>query len=254
MKPTDLLEQHMLREGKGKDRDDFPKVRQELFNKIMADPVIDDESNISLLGINEINFHLGDKLPSLYVEKQPFAGRDSMDGSADPRTGISSLEVLQRDNNKEILSELISRKMREHLNVSGLIGMSDDQLRVHVKKLADQITAQFRVLKGSGGSLILHNCIESTLKMMKHQRDNLEGGFAELPKKNNIENEVSAIDYEVMENLLMEKFELCERDTAQLATKVRNLTMESYNLKKDTMLYKGKVVIMSNELCLISIY
>lgn len=177
------------------------------------------------------------------MEKQPFADRDSMDAGTNNRTTISSLEVLQRDNNKEILVELINRKIREHLNISGLVGMTDDQLRVHVKKLADRITAQFRALKGSGGSLILHNCIESTIKLLKHQRDNLQGGFDELPKKNNIESEFSAVDYEVMENLLMEKFEVCERETMQLANKVKNLTIESYNLKKDLMLYRGKVVI-----------
>lgn len=51
MKPKDLLEQHMLRESKDKDRDDFPKVRQELFNKIISDPVFEDESNKSFLRI-----------------------------------------------------------------------------------------------------------------------------------------------------------------------------------------------------------
>lgn len=44
IKPKDLLEQHMLRD-KDKDRDDSPKVRQDIFNKIIADPVIDDDSN-----------------------------------------------------------------------------------------------------------------------------------------------------------------------------------------------------------------
>lgn len=166
-----------------------------------------------------------------------------MDADSDKKLGNSSLEVLQRDNNKEILSELINRKLKEYLDVSEFVGMTDDQLRVHVKKLADQITSQFRVLKGSGGSMILHNCIETTLKGLKHQRDNLGGGFGELHKKNQIENDVSALDYEVMENLLMEKFDLCEKDTAQLAVKVRNLTTESYNLKKDLMLNQGKVRI-----------
>jgi hypothetical protein len=148
---------------------------------------------------------------------------------------------VQRENNKEILSELINRKIREHIRGVSLVGMSDEQLKVHVKKIADKVMSQFKVLKGPGGSLILHNCIETTVKALRIKRDNMDAGYSE-NRESNVEDGLIA-DYEVMENLLMEKFELCEKDTESYAGKVRDLTMESYTLKKDLIMYRAKVII-----------
>lgn len=55
VKPNELLEQHQRREVKNRERDDFPKVKQELFDRIAANS--DDEEE----GILQSN-----KLPNFY--------------------------------------------------------------------------------------------------------------------------------------------------------------------------------------------
>ena len=156
------------------------------------------------------------------------------------KNGAISLEVLQRENNKEILGDLINKKIKEYMKTINVGAMSDEQLRIHVKKVAEKVVAQFKTLKGPAGSLIVHNCVESTIKLLKMKRNDLEGFSNESRPSKNVENEVIA-DYEMMEDLVMEKFELCEKDTEELRGKVKDLTIESYNIKKELIALQTQV-------------
>lgn len=157
------------------------------------------------------------------------------------KNGAVSLEAMQRDNNKEILGDLINKKIKEYMKTINVSAMSDEQLRIHVKKVAEKVMIQFKTLKGPAGSMIVHNCVESTIKLLRIKRNDPEGFSNDFKHLKNVENEVIA-DYEMMENLLMEKFELCENDTEDLRGQVRELTIESYNIKKELIDLQTKVM------------
>lgn len=183
-----------------------------------------------------------ERLPALLKDSKSLIGGAIGDFINDGfKNGAISLEVVQRENNKEILGDLINKKIKEEMKTIKVGAMSDEQLRIHVKKVAEKVVVQFKTLKGPAGSLIVHNCVESTLKLLKLKRHDPEGFAAEFQKPSkNAENEVIA-DYEMMEDLLMEKFELCESDTEDLRSKVKDLTIESYNIKKDLIALQAQV-------------
>ena len=160
--------------------------------------------------------------------------KDSLDPQQgnEIRAGARSLEVMQRENNKDILNDLINKKIREFIRTINVDEMTEEQLRVHVKKVAEGVVAQFKTLKGPTGSFIVHNCVETTVKALKSKKQDAELLFADVPKTKNKKENVG-MDYEMMEDLLMEKFESCVQDEGDLRDKIKELMAECYNYKKE---------------------
>lgn len=142
-----------------------------------------------------------------------------------------SLEVMLRDNNKEILSDLINKKIKESARTTNVSTMTEEQLRIHVKQIAEGVIAQFQALKGPSGLIIVNNSVEAMVKILKSKGPGTEL-HEEFQQEVTMPNEVTA-DYEMMEDLLMEKFEICEHDNEELRNKVRQITIESFNMKKE---------------------
>jgi len=177
------------------------------------------------------------RLPSIMDNQMMGKRSDKRSDSFEPqgneiRAGARSLEVMQRENNKDILNDLINKKIREFIRTINVDEMTEEQLRVHVKKVAEGVVAQFKTLKGPSGSFIVHNCVESTVKALKSKKQDAELLFADVPKTKNKKENVG-MDYEMMEDLLMEKFESCVQNEEDFRDQVKQLTAECYNYKKE---------------------
>jgi len=158
----------------------------------------------------------------------------------DLKAGIRSLEVMQRENNKDILNDLINKKIKEYIKTIDVDGMTEEQIRVHVKRIAEGVVGQFKTLKGPTGSFIVHNSVEATVKTLKGKKQDKEMFFAETTRDKKRQDEV-AVDYEMMEDLLMGKIDLCSHNEEALKEKIKELTLESYNLKKEAIGYQNQV-------------
>jgi len=156
------------------------------------------------------------------------------------KAGIRSLEVMQRENNKDILNDLINKKIKEYIRTIDVDGMIEEQLRVHVKKVAEGVVAQFKTLKGPTGSFIVHNSVESTVKALKGKKQDQEMFLADATQTKKRQDEV-VIDYEMMEDLLMGKINLCTHNEEVLREKIKEMNIESFNLKKEAMSYQNEV-------------
>jgi len=160
----------------------------------------------------------------------------------DLKAGIRSLEVMQRENNKDILNDLINKKIKEYIKTIDVDGMTEEQIRVHVKRIAEGVVGQFKTLKGPTGSFIVHNSVEATVKTLKGKKQDQEMFFAETIREKKRQDEV-AVDYEMMEDLLMGKIDLCTHNEEALREKIKELTLESYNLKKEAIGYQNQVSV-----------
>lgn len=185
---------------------------------------------------------LKDKLPSIMSDTKAFLGEKLDQTNEEIKAGIRSLEVMQRENNKDILNDLITKKIKDYLKTIDVDEMTEEQLRVHVKKIAEGVVAQFKALKGPTGAFIVHNSVETTVKSLKGKKQDQERFFAERAKEKKRQDQV-IVDYEMMEDLLMEKLELYSHNDQVLQEKVRELTIESYNLKKEAMGYQSQVIV-----------
>lgn len=142
---------------------------------------------------------------------------------------------MQRENNKEILNDLINKKIREYIQTNDVSAMTEEQLRVHVRRVADEVVGQFKTLKNPSGSFVIGKSVDAIVKILMANQQELGKTLLILSssKDTNMAPTVAPQDYQMLETVLMEKYDASRHEAENMKKKVADLTLESFNIKKE---------------------
>lgn len=153
----------------------------------------------------------------------PKKGVDLGDGS------VQSLTNAIRETNQEILYDLISRKIKDFFNKTDVDQMTNEQLKLHTKTIAESVMEQFTALKGAANIVLIQNRIEYMIGRLKSSKtsqiDNMANNWKSL---NQYRNSQLVADYKSQESLLIRDFEKSLQNIKNLQEKVKNMNQESY--------------------------
>lgn len=140
-----------------------------------------------------------------------------------------SLTNAIRETNQELLYDLISRKIQDFFNKTDIDQMTNEQLRLHTKTIAESVMEQFTALKGAANIVLIQNRIQYIIGRLKSsktaQLDNMANNLKSL---NRYKNSQLVIDYKSQEMVLIRDFEQSLQNIKSLQEKVRNMNQESY--------------------------
>ena len=153
------------------------------------------------------------------------------DGTSEYHKVIKGIESQKRDRNREILNELVFLKLKQKY-AEMLEGINRADLTAQIKIISDETMNNFLALKGlsSVGDVTNLQKITARLIKKKQEADKLNA-FSEdigINKQEQREKEQSTVEYKVVEQALIKKFEDCENEIQKIRTKMGNLNHDNF--------------------------
>jgi len=144
---------------------------------------------------------------------------------------MQSLENAIRENNQEILYELIQKKIKDFFFKTDIDSMTREQLKVHTKMIAESVIDQFKSLKGAINLVLIQNRIDyiiGRLRHSKHMNSSESPGFL----TNGAEKKTKIIvDYKSIEAAFIRNYQQSLQNIKEYRDHIKVLNKKSYKLK-----------------------
>lgn len=156
--------------------------------------------------------------------------------SRDEHRIIKGIEYQKRDSNREILNELVFKKLKQRYDTA-LDGMDRGDLAAQVKMISDETMNNFLALKGFATINDPTNLKNISQKLIQRKQDGgKQNAFSDqiaASRQEQKEKEQSSVDYKVTESIISKKYEDCSNEIKKIRDKVSNLNHDSYLLRQD---------------------
>lgn len=165
-------------------------------------------------------------MPDVYSSqksaKKPF---DLSDGA------FQSLENAIRENNQEILYDLISKKIKDFFFKTDIDQMTNEQLKLHTKTIAESVIDQFKSLKGATNLTLIQNRIEYIISRLRSKKNNQVDEMLGYAKESIDRIKAKpVIDYKSIESMLIKNYEQSIQSIKDLREKLKYFNKQSFKI------------------------
>lgn len=234
------------------DSGDIPDLNLEILGLINKEDDFDEKGNASSYAladrlIIELAVYYQNKkieLPRLYQHRKQKTSPEEVESElVSPETNrsdgdhvaIRGIEAQKRDRNREILNELVFKKLKQKYP-DDLDGINRADLTAQIKIISDETMNNFLALKGLSSINDVNNLQKVTNRLIKkkHEADKLNAFKEEMKvaKQEQRQKEQSLVDYKLVEQIINKNHSDCEVELVRIQNKISNLNHDSYVLRQ----------------------
>lgn len=218
---------------------DMPRVNTQLINKIM----IDDEETEGITMFPLYKFLARrSKFRSMNLTAEP-EEEDEFNDNQNKFAFRGSLDNYIQENTRNILDDLILKKIKKYIETVDIDKTKDDQLKFQIQRITDEVLGQFRSLKIAGSVIVLQNHITKMVKKIKTKKYEYQKLF-DFSKEDPEKNKSSLVDYKTAETLLIKTFEKNLEDIRKQRENISFVNNRINDLKKDMKKELSRVVVI----------
>jgi len=176
-----------------------------------------------------IEYSKGSRVPSSIMTDSivPQANTKKVDFGSD---AMQSLENAIRENNQEILYELIQKKIKDFFFKTDIDTMTREQLKVHTKMIAESVIDQFKSLKGATNLVLIQNRIDFIIGRLRHSK-NMKANDNQFANSGIDKKTKIVVDYKSIEAAFIRNYQQSLQSIKEYRDHIKILNKKSYKLR-----------------------
>ena len=119
---------------------------------------------------------------------------------------MKGMENVKREFNREIMNDLLVRKIKKHMPDLNEIDITNENAKVQIKLITEEMLNHFSTLKGFKSMALLNSYVESLIKTITKKMKVHEDLFDISSVNPHNKSEKSLVNYRSMEGILSKKY------------------------------------------------
>ena len=135
-----------------------------------------------------------------------FGKKEALNEYSNKRKTLKGIENVKREFNREIMNELLIRKIKKHMPNLNEIDIKNENAKVQIKLITEEMLNHFSTLKGFTSMALLNTHVESLIRIITKRTKVHEDLFGISSGNPHNESEKSLNNYRMVEAILSKKY------------------------------------------------